>query len=164
MLDGPAVAAALEECGVTHVIWVPDSEIGLWEPALKAARGVTLVRVCREGEAFALAAGLWMGGKQPLVLLQCTGLFEAGDALRNVVYDLKLPIFFVCGIRNYYAHQDGATADTCPVFTEPIIQAWKIPYQVLDGRRHNAGDLVAAYRQAQSEKRAGAVLLAEGAP
>jgi sulfopyruvate decarboxylase subunit alpha len=164
MLDGAAVASALEECGVTHVIWLPDSAIGLWEPALSAAPGLTLLRVCREGEAFAIAAGLWLGGKKPIVLCQCTGLFEAGDTLRNVVHDLKLPLFFVVGVRNYYAHQEGATLDTCPVFTEPIMRAWQIPYQLLDGRRHHAADLAAAYRQAVAEKRCGAVLLAEGAP
>ncbi len=164
MLDGPSVATALENCGVTHVIWVPDSAIGLWEPAIKSCPGLTLLRVCREGEAFAVAAGLWLGGKKPVVLMQCTGLFEAGDSLRNIVHDLKLPLFFVVGIRNYYAHLEGATADTCPVFTEPIMQAWKIPYKLLDGRIHGAAELAAAYRQAQTEKRAGAVLLAEGAP
>jgi sulfopyruvate decarboxylase subunit alpha len=160
MLNGPSVAAVLQECGITHVIWVPDSDIGTWEPALLAAPALTLLRVCREGEAFALAAGLWLGGKKPIVLLQCTGLFEAGDALRNTIHDLKLPLFFLVGIRSYYAHQQGTTSDTCPVFTEPILQAWKIPYTLLD-RRHSAADLAAAYRQAQAEQRAGAVLLAE---
>jgi len=164
MFDGPSMAAALQECGITHVIWLPDSVIGLWESALANSPGLKLLRVCREGEAFAIAAGLWLGGKKPIVLLQCTGLFEAGDTLRNVVHDMKLPLFFVAGIRNYYAHLEGKTADTCPVFTEPIMQAWKIPYQVLDGRKHTAADLVAAYRQAAAQKRAGAVLLAEGAP
>jgi sulfopyruvate decarboxylase TPP-binding subunit len=160
MLDGPSVAAALRDCGITHVVWIPDSEIGTWEPALTAAPGLTLVRVCREGEAFGLAAGLWLGGKKPIVLIQCTGLFEAGDALRNVVHDLKLPLFFLVGVRSYYAHQKGATSDTCPVFTEPILRAWQIPYTLLD-RRHSAADLAAAYRQAQAAGRAAAVLLAE---
>jgi sulfopyruvate decarboxylase subunit alpha len=160
MLDGPSVAAALCECGITHVIWIPDSEIGTWEAALIASPQLTLLRVCREGEAFGLAAGLWLGGKKPIILIQCTGLFEAGDALRNVIHDLKLPLFFLVGVRSYYAHQKGASADTCPVFTEPILRAWQIPYTLLD-RRHTAADLAAAYRQAQAENRAGAVLLAE---
>jgi sulfopyruvate decarboxylase subunit alpha len=160
MLDGPSVAAALCECGITHVVWIPDSEIGTWEPALTRTPQLTLLRVCREGEAFGLAAGLWLGGKKPIILIQCTGLFEAGDALRNVIHDLKLPLFFLVGVRSYYAHQKGATADTCPVFTEPILRAWQIPYTLLD-RRHSAADLAAAYRQAQAENRAGAVLLAE---
>ncbi|HYV34851.1 MAG TPA: thiamine pyrophosphate-binding protein [Gemmataceae bacterium] len=160
MFDGPSVVKALQECGITHVIWLPDSAIGAWEKALTTAPGLTLVRVCREGEAFALAAGLYLGGKKPIVFLQCTGLFEAGDSLRNVVYDMKLPIFFLAGVRNYYAHQEGKTLDSCPVFTEPIMQAWKIQYKLLD-EKNTPADMVAAYRQAQAENRPGAVLLAE---
>jgi sulfopyruvate decarboxylase TPP-binding subunit len=160
MLDGPAVAAALTDCGVTHVIWIPDSYLGGWEPALRATPGLELLRVCREGEALLVAAGLHLGGKRPLVLIQCTGLFEAGDALRNAVHDLKLPLFLVIGLRSYFDYRRRATADTCPVFTEPILQAWQIPYVLLD-ERHTAADLAAAYRQAQAERRAGAVLLAE---
>jgi sulfopyruvate decarboxylase subunit alpha len=159
-LTGPAVVAALKDCGVTHVVWVPDTELGTWEPALRAEPAITLLRVCREGEAIAVAAGLLLGGRRPLVAVQCTGFFEAGDALRNLVHDLKLPLFFVIGVRSWYLHQRGATADTCPVFTEPILQAWRLPYVLLD-RRHSAADLAAAYRQARAENRAGAVLLAE---
>jgi sulfopyruvate decarboxylase TPP-binding subunit len=160
MFDGPSVARALKGCGVTHVVWLPDSELGTWEAGLLAEPALSLVRVCREGEAIAVAAGLLLGGRRPVVAVQCTGLFEAGDALRNVVHDLKLPLFLVVGVRSYYAHQQGATADSCPVFTEPILRAWQVPYTLLD-RRHTADDLAAAYRQAQAERRAGAVLLAE---
>jgi sulfopyruvate decarboxylase TPP-binding subunit len=160
MFDGHAVVAALKHCGVTHVVWIPDSELGTWEPALRAEPGVQLIRVCREGEAMAVAGGLLLGGRRPVVVIQCTGLFEAGDALRNVIHDMKLPLFLVVGLRSYYAAQQGKTADTCPVFSEPILRAWQIPYVLLD-RRHTAADLTAAYRQAQAEKRAGAVLVAE---
>jgi len=160
MLDGPSIAAALKTCGITHVVWIPDSELGTWESALADTEGLSLIRVCREGEAFALAAGLWLGGQKPIVLIQCTGFFEAGDALRNVLHDMKLPLFFVVGVRSYYALQKGVTVDTCPVFTEPILRAWQIPYVVFD-HRNSADDLAAAYRQAQAEKRAGAVLIAE---
>jgi len=160
MLDGPSVAAALEDCGVSHVIWVPDSVLGSWEPALSGSQRPTLLRVCREGEAFALAAGLVLGGKKPVIFIQCTGLFEAGDALRNAVHDLKLPIFMLVGVRSYYAHRQGKSNDSCPVFTEPILRAWQIPYVVFE-ERHTAADLAAAYRQAQAERRPGAVLVAE---
>lgn len=160
MLDGPSVVSAFKSCGITHVVWIPDSELGLWEPALLAEPALSLIRACREGEALAIAAGLLLGGKTPIVLIQCTGFFEAGDGLRNLVHDLKLPLFLVVGVRSYYAHQEGKTADTCPVFTEPVVRAWQLPYVVLD-RRHSAGDLATAYRLAQTENRAGAVLLAE---
>src|ERR1700687_4150399 len=160
MLDGPSVVAALTQCGITHVVWIPDTELGAWDAALSAANELALIRVCREGEAFAVAAGLHLGGQQPIVLMQCTGLFEAGDALRNVIHDLKLPLFFVVGVRGYLARRAGSGADTCPVFTEPILQAWHIPY-VLFGAEHTPADLADAYVRARGEGRPGAVLLPE---
>jgi sulfopyruvate decarboxylase TPP-binding subunit len=36
-----------------------------------------LVPVCREGEIMAIVAGLWVGGKRPIVLIQNTGIDEA---------------------------------------------------------------------------------------
>lgn len=160
MIDGPSLVAELTRHGVTHVVWIPDTELGTWESALSAATELRLLRVCREGEAFALAAGLHLGGMRPIVVIQCTGMFEAGDALRNVIHDMKLPIFFVVGVRSYYAHQQNATADSCPVFTEPILSAWQIPYQVLD-QHCTAADIARAYQQSQAEGRARAVLIAE---
>jgi sulfopyruvate decarboxylase TPP-binding subunit len=160
MNDGPAIAAALTACGVTHVIWVPDSDLGRWDAALSSAPGLRLVRVCREGEAFAVAAGLHLGGKQPVVMIQCTGLFEAGDSLRNFVHDFKLPLFFLVGVRSWQAHQQGKSVDTCPIFTEPILQAWRVPYKYLD-RAALAEQLAEAYQLARREGRAGAALLPE---
>ncbi len=160
MLDGTSVVAALKANGVTHAVWIPDSELGRWEAAFESDPEVKLIRVCREGEAIALAAGLYIGGKKPIVLIQCTGLFEAGDSLRNVVHDLKLPLFFIIGVRNYYANKQGKSVDSCPVFTEPILRTWQVPYVLLDDRS-TVNDIIAEYRQAQAERRAGAVLIAE---
>src|SRR4029077_21111992 len=134
--------------GVTDIVWIPDSHLGTWENALRSSAAPRLVRVCREGEAIAVAAGLLVGGRRPIDVIQCTGLFEAGDALRNVVHDLKLPLFLIVGLRGYYAHQRGATNDTSPVFAEPILRAWQLPYVLLD-RQHMGADLIAAYARAR---------------
>ncbi|HEX3727056.1 MAG TPA: hypothetical protein VHV08_12465, partial [Pirellulales bacterium] len=91
---------ALVGLGITHVVWLPDSAIGLWESALDGSSAIELLRVCREGEAWAVAAGLYLGGKWPLVVIQNTGLFESGDALRNVLFDLRLPILALIGYRS----------------------------------------------------------------
>jgi sulfopyruvate decarboxylase TPP-binding subunit len=160
MFDGPAVTAALIGCGVTHVLWVPDSELGRWESALTSAPSLRLIRVCREGEAIAIAGGLILGGKKPVVMLQCTGLFEAGDALRNFVHDLHLPLFFIIGVRSWLQHKNGQTTDTCPQFVLPILDAWRLQYAWLE-EHHTPADLARCYRQAQVEDRAAAVLLPE---
>src|SRR5262245_27843822 len=115
MFTGPEIVATLEELGITHVIWVPDSATGPWESSLESSNLLKLVRVCREGEAWPLAAGLRLGGASPLIVMQTTGLFESGDALRNVVFDLKLPIFALVGVRNGLAPQ---SRDSAKVFAE----------------------------------------------
>jgi sulfopyruvate decarboxylase TPP-binding subunit len=161
MFDGPSVVAALRSCGVSDVVWLPDSELGRWDVAFSAAADLRLIRVCREGEAIGVAAGLLLGGRRPLVMIQCTGLFEAGDALRNFIHDLRLPLFFLIGVRSLHALRRGGTTDTCPVFTEPILQAWRLPYVVVDPEHDTPDALAREYRKARDENRAGAVLLVE---
>src|SRR3954462_244159 len=129
--DGPAVVAALEAAGFTHVVWVPDSHIGTWEAAILGSR-LTLVRACREGEAVGIAAGLMLGGAVPVVVIQCTGFFEAGDAVRNVAHDLKLPLKLVVGVRNARAFREGTSKDNCAHFAERLVQAWELPYPPFD--------------------------------
>lgn len=126
----PAAAVdSIAAAGFSHVVWIPDSYLGPWERELTAR--LPLVRPCREGEAIVVAAGLMLGGARPLVVMQCTGLFEAGDALRNVVHDLRLPLKMIVGVRSQKAHRAGKSKDNCPVFTEPILQAWQVPYTLL---------------------------------
>ena len=65
----PARAAVeqLVACGVTHVVWLPDSESGFMYEALTQAAAdgrLRLVPICREGEAVPLAFGLQLGGKR----------------------------------------------------------------------------------------------------
>jgi sulfopyruvate decarboxylase subunit alpha len=160
MIDGPDLLAALKDCGVTHVLWIPDTALGTWEPVLRGDSDIKLIRVCRESEAIAAAGGLLLGGQRPVVMVQCTGFFDAGDSLRNIAHDLKLPVFLVVGVRSFFAHRDGKTSDNCPKFTEPVVKAWQIPYTILDDR-HTAADLAKAYRQARAENRPGIVLFAE---
>ena len=160
MLDGPDVASALKSARITHVVWIPDSDLGRWDAALSRDPALTLVRVCREAEAFAVAAGLWLGGKRPIVLLQCTGLFDAGDALRNVLHDMALPLPVLVGVRNALAHRRGQTADTCPKFTGPIVAAWGLPTFEIDTEQPSAS-LSAALKQYDSSRQALVILYPE---
>lgn len=160
MFSGDQIASLFTELGITHVVTVPDSTIGRWEPALQASRTLRVLRVCREGEAWAVAAGLFLGGASPVVMIQCTGLFESGDALRNVLHDWKLPIFSVIGYRSYL-NQDTIPGDTCLVFTEPILDAWRIDYHLVT-RPDQLGEVREHYLACRRAGKPGAALIAEG--
>ena len=86
---------------ISHVVTVPDGTIGRWEGDIGRA-GVRIVRVCREGEAWTVAGGLYIGGASPLVMIQCTGLFESGDALRNTLHEWKLPLYAIIYFAPYW--------------------------------------------------------------
>jgi sulfopyruvate decarboxylase TPP-binding subunit len=129
-IDLAGIADQLARCGVTHLVWIPDSELGGLEAHLDPS--LRVVRPCREGEAVAIAAGLLLGGARPVVMVQCTGFFEAGDALRNVVKDLGLPLFLLIGHRSRTAFAQGASRDSAAQYLEPLLQAWELPYRVLE--------------------------------
>jgi sulfopyruvate decarboxylase subunit alpha len=160
MFSGEQIAELLEQLGVTHVVTVPDSTLGQWQGAIESRGATRLVRVCREGEAWEVAAGLHLGGAVPLVMIQCTGLFESGDALRNVLYDWKLPIFSIIGYRSYL-NQDTLPGDTCLVFTEPVLDAWKIDYRILTSAVQFA-EIGEHFMACQAANVPGAIVIAEG--
>jgi Predicted thiamine-pyrophosphate-binding protein len=160
MLTGPEIVATLSELGVTHVIWVPDSVTGPWESALDASENLRLIRVCREGEAWPLSAGLYLGGKSPLVMMQTTGLFESGDALRNVLFDLRLPLYSLVGVRNWI---NSGSKDTARHFAEPILKAWGLDCAWL-ATPEDRSKLAEHYWRCRRANIPGAALLAEGAP
>src|SRR5512147_1912708 len=160
MFSGEQIASVLADIGITHVVTVPDSTIGPWQDAIERGGRTRLVRVCREGEAWGVAGGLLLGGALPLVMIQCTGLFESGDALRNIVHDWKLPIFSIIGYRSYL-NQDTLPGDTCLVFTEPILDAWKIDYRLLT-RPDQLGVIAEHYEACVGANKPGSILVAEG--
>jgi sulfopyruvate decarboxylase TPP-binding subunit len=160
MFTGPEFVATLSELGITHVVWVPDTAIGPWEAALESSEKLRLIRVCREGEAWPLAAGLLLGGKSPLVVMQTTGLFESGDALRNVLFDLKLPIYSLIGVRNWL---NAESKDTARRFTAPILRAWGLDCVWLL-EPADKPKLIEHYQRCRAADIPGVALLAEGAP
>lgn len=159
-MDYPAeqVAELVIGLGITHVVWLPDSALGPWEHALDRPGTLELVRVCREGEAWAIAAGLHLGGRRPLVMIQNTGLFESGDAMRNVLFDLGLPLPAVIGYRS--ALIPGST-DSARRFTEPVLDAWGIEYVVVS-HPDELPRMAEHLEQCRAAGKPGVVLLAEG--
>ena len=100
-LSPEVVLGEMKKNGVTHVVWLPDSETNFMYQMLMAEPSLDLVPVCREGETMAIAAGLWVGGKKPVVLIQNTGIFESGDSIRGLGLDINQPLVMLIGYRGW---------------------------------------------------------------
>ncbi len=146
----------LKKNRVTHLVWLPDSETNFMYRCLVEDGSMDLVPVCREGESIAIAAGLWAGGKVPVVLMQCTGLFESGDSVRGIGLDLSVPLVMMIGYRGWTRH--GVTPDSAARFTEPILHTWGISYYLVESDE-DVGRISIAFEQAQRTQRPVAVLI-----
>ena len=130
ILHPSSVVAELKKNNISHVVWLPDSETNFMFQLLTNEPTLDLVPVCREGETMAIAAGLWVGGKRPIVLIQNTGIFEAGDSIRGLGLDVKQPLVMLVGYRGWSRH--GLTKDSAARFIEHILHAWGITYYLIE--------------------------------
>jgi sulfopyruvate decarboxylase TPP-binding subunit len=130
VLHPASVVEELKKNDISHVVWLPDSETNFMYQLLTGEPSLSLVPVCREGETMAIAAGLWVGGKRPIVLIQNTGIFESGDSIRGLSLDLNQPLVMLVGYRGWSRH--GITNDSAARFIEHILHAWGINYYLIE--------------------------------
>lgn len=163
--QGAGVAATIEmmiDIGITDVVSIPDGESRHLFSALVETPGIEVYQPTREGEGIAIAAGLWVGGRRPLVLLQNTGLMEAGDALRGCGIGPSIPLLLLVGWRGY----PGAVTGRLPIdsaypYTEPLLRAWGVPYRHLMGDQ-DLGALEEMASLAESTSKPAAVIYGYG--
>lgn len=159
-LSGAKVVEAIGRLGITHVIYLADFMQGfILQELLTTYPDVTLITVCREGEAIPIAAGLWMTGKKPLIMHQNAGLLETGDAIASVGIDLSIPILMMIGYRGYRSSRSTLMTDPPGRYVEPLLRALDVPYEILEVDE-DIVKLEAMDRLAQEARRPTAALVA----
>jgi sulfopyruvate decarboxylase TPP-binding subunit len=159
---------------VTHVVGLPDNASARLFELLEKENNIRLVRVTREGEAFAIAAGLWIGGVIPAVLVQNTGFFESGDSFRGTVTRMRAPLVCLITYRGYgkmsaaNAGSSGeapdaevlssAHLDSAALITEPTLTAWGLPFDFLHADE-DVPKISEAFRKAEERAHPFAILI-----
>lgn len=157
-LSPRTVLEQMKKHGITHVVWLPDSETNWLYRLMKAEPSITLVAVPRESLAFSAAAGLAAGGKTPLILIQNTGLMDSGDSLRGWLLTLDIPVVLMVGYRGWTRH--GVTPDTAAVYTERFLNAFGINYYLVESDA-DAPRIPVAFEEARKTRRPVAVLVGD---
>lgn len=87
------LAAALVESGIEVAAHVPDARLGTIVSELSRL-GVGVHTLTREEECVGYAAGYALAGGRPVVLMQCSGLGNALNALGSLVvpYTIGMPL------------------------------------------------------------------------
>lgn len=147
MAKARSIVEALCRAGVTDLVGLPDNSSAAVFALLKEGGEPVIRLVTREGEAFAMAAGLWMGGRAPAVLIQNTGLLESGDSFRGTVLRMRIPLLCLITFRGYAKLErvgqlsgepdpnllSRPDLDSAALLTKPTLQAWGLPFDYLHG-------------------------------
>jgi len=94
------VCAGLYACDSRDVVYVPDNPLSHVLRVLhERYPDVRTTVATREEEAFGIAAGLYLGGKRPTVMLQSSGLGNSINALTSLFMPYQIPALVIISMR-----------------------------------------------------------------
>ena len=97
--------------GIRDVVYVPDNPLShVLGEFDRRFPDVRLILATREEEAFGIAAGLYLGGRRPSVMLQSSGLGNSLNALTSLVLPYQLPMLIVVSMRGDAGEWNAAQA------------------------------------------------------
>ncbi len=134
-----AILDELRACGITHVVAVADfiqmSVHRLLDEGYLP--GVRVLHTATEDEAVVIAAGLHLGGKVPVVMMQNQGLYACVNNLRAIGLDSRLPIFMMIGQFGResanFGRDPNESARRVVRLLEPLLNTLEIPFLRLEG-------------------------------
>lgn len=161
-LGGRAAVAALRRNRVDHVVTVPDwVQLSMHAQLAQGTDGIRLLNVCSENQCITIGAGLTLGGRRPMLVMQNQGFYNCINTLRAVCMDARVPLVFMVGQfgREYanLGHDPRASRRTMVRILEPVLETLGLPFWRVD----SADDLARideAYATAQ-QRRTAALLL-----
>jgi sulfopyruvate decarboxylase subunit alpha len=94
------ICAGLRASGCREVIYVPDNPLSHILHALKQDYPeVRATLATREEEALGIAAGLYLGGARPALMMQSSGLGNTLNALGSLLIPYQIPALFLISMR-----------------------------------------------------------------
>lgn len=85
-------------CGITDVVTVPDYvQISVHMALEKGSSGIRVINCATEDEAVGIALGLWMGGRNPILMMQNQGVYASANALRSAGVNTGCPMLLLVG-------------------------------------------------------------------
>ena len=94
------VCAGIHAAGSRDVVYVPDNPLShVLRELDDRFRDIRLLLATREEEAFGIAAGLYLGGRLPTVMLQSSGLGNSLNAVTSLLLPYEIPVLVVVSMR-----------------------------------------------------------------
>jgi sulfopyruvate decarboxylase subunit alpha len=122
------VCEGVHAAGSRDIVYVPDNPLShVLRQLRERLTDVRLVLATREEEAFGIAAGLYLGGKRPTVMLQSSGLGNSLNALTSLLIPYRIPVLLVVSMRGDLGEWNAAQVPMGRA-VRSILEAIDIPH------------------------------------
>jgi phosphonopyruvate decarboxylase len=155
VLESRQFNVLLRRAGFDFATGVPCSLIEGVLRDLETGRDILYAPAVREDVAVGLAAGAWLAGRRPAVLMQNSGLGTSLNALASLSLMYGLPLLLVVTWRGH-GGKDAPEHILTGAITEPLLALLGIPHRVLSASSA-ASDV--AWAKAEMDRRSAPVSL-----
>jgi sulfopyruvate decarboxylase alpha subunit len=94
------IASGISASGSRHIVYVPDNPLSQILCCTSARfPAIHAIVATREEEAIGIAAGLYLGGARPTVMMQSSGLGNALNAIASLLIAYQIPVALVISMR-----------------------------------------------------------------
>ncbi len=155
-MSGAELATLLDRHGFDFYTGVPCSLVEDLIAALECHRRAPWIPAVREDVALGLAAGAWLGGRRPVVVMQNSGLGTSLNALASLSLMYGLPALLIVTWRGF-GGQDAPEHLLMGEISPKLLDLLGIPYRVL--RPESADELLTWARREMDARETPVALL-----
>lgn len=142
MIEPTAFLAALKSHGVTSILSLPCSSFAGLLQAVDADPELEHLLMTSEAEGVGIAAGCWLSGLAPAVLIQNSGFADAINPICSLLDTFRIPVPFFVSVRGGYGVADEPQHDILGSQFEAIVRALGLPLVVLPDDGAAAAEVV----------------------
>ncbi|KAB7767240.1 phosphonopyruvate decarboxylase [Xanthomonas maliensis] len=128
MINGKAFVAAASRVGFDFYTSVPCSYLTPLLNGVLSDPKVHHVTAASEGEAIGIAAGAYLAGRLPVVMLQNSGLGNAVNPLTSLNHVFKIPCLLICSWRGSPGVADEPQHAVMGEITHSLLDVLRIPH------------------------------------
>ncbi len=126
------ICAGLSASGCLEVVYVPDNPLSHILQVLKQDYpAVRATLAMREEEALGIAAGLYLGGARPALMMQSSGLGNALNALGSLLVAYQIPALFIISMRGDPGEWNWAQVPMGRAVV-PVLDAFGVQHLTID--------------------------------
>lgn len=132
MIPYEQFVAALKDCGVDTILSLPCSSFSGILMAVENDHALDHIAVTSEAEAVGIAAGVWLAGRSPAILIQNSGFCDAINPICSLLHTFGIPIPFIVSVRGWSGIKDEPQHDLIGRRFLNVLEGLELSFTVLD--------------------------------